>query len=275
MKTLISSILVLALLVSSLVATGCGRETEVQDKPYEHKEEHTKVIGLSGQTQLILKNTNGAIHIDGSDTIDKIHIEMTKRVKSYSLEDAAEHVDDIVITVEERPQTVYVEVEHPMTTDRDYGAAFSITLPTHFDFEITVGNGNIEIYNVESTKTKAGVGNGYIGVNMTLMDSSSVNFEVGNGNILADITVIGKCSMDFRVGNGDITLKIPDNISTEVKASVGNGEVTASGLTFQNSKVSRTELEGTLGEGKNNIVLSVGNGDIQLQGQPTAAAQES
>ena len=275
MKTLISSILVLALLVSSLVATGCGRETEVRDKPYEHKEEHTRVIGLSGQTKLILKNTNGAIHIDGSDTIDKIHIEMTKRVKSYSLEDAAEHVDDIVITVEERPQTVYVEVEHPMTTDRDYGADFSMTLPTHFDFEITVGNGNIEIYNVDSAKTKAGVGNGYIGVNMTLMDSSAVNSSVGNGNILTDITVIGKCSMDFRVGNGDITLKIPDNISAEVKASVGNGEVTASGLTFQNPKVSHTELEGTLGEGKSNIVLSVGNGDIQLQGQPTAAAQES
>ncbi|MFC2039267.1 DUF4097 family beta strand repeat-containing protein [Chloroflexota bacterium] len=273
MKKLISGILVLTLVVS-LVAVGCGGESTDGDKPYEYKEEDTKIIELSGQTKLILRNTNGGIHIEGSDATDRIHVAIAKTVRSYSLEDAQEHMGDIEASDYKTAEEVHIEVEHPMTSVRNYQADFAITLPIHFDFEITVGNGSIELDNVESTETKAGVGNGYIGADMTLADSCAVDFEVGNGNVHADMTLMDSCSMEFRVGNGNIEIKIPENTSTQVKASVGNGEITYAGLSFENIEVSLTELEGSLGDGNSNIILAVGNGDIQLRGKPGAAAQE-
>ena len=261
MKKLIFNMLILTL-ISSIVAAGCA--CTATQRLEEYWEEYTKTIALSGETKLILKNTNGVIDITGSDSTNEMLLKITKRVKNNNLEDAEEHIDDIVITEEKRPQEVYIKVEHPISEDRNYAVDFSITLPSHFDFQITSGNGNIYLSSIIGNLALA-MGNGNIELNS--VNSTQIDVELGNGDIDADINLVDSCMASLRVGNGKITLKVPKNTNAKVDASSGIGNVTYTDLDFKNLQVSSSHLEGVLGEGKGDVVLTVGSGDIELTGK--------
>ena len=69
------------------------------------------------------------------------------------------------------------------------------------------------------------------------------------------------------LGNGDISLTIPQETNAWVQASVGNGQVRYTNLDFEELQSSVTYLVGRLGDGSGGISISVGNGDIRLEGK--------
>lgn len=233
-------------------------------RQYTYEEGHTDTIELSGQTMLTLENTNGTIQITGSDTTANLQLEVTRRVRSHSLEDAKEHIGDIVITNELRTDDFYVKVEHPSSTRRNYGADFIITLPADFNFTIHSGNGDLQLSSVSGSATLA-LGNGSI--DLVDVESDQVTAELGNGNANMDLTLPDSSSVTAAVGNGNITLQIPVETAASVEASVGNGNIKTSGLDFDDLRTSPRRLTGTLGDGGGTITLTTGNGVISLQGE--------
>nr|KXH77630.1 MAG: hypothetical protein AM324_03440 [Candidatus Thorarchaeota archaeon SMTZ1-83] len=254
--------LLFSLILAFCLVSACSEP--FRNDEYEYKEEDTKTIDLSGQTKFTLENTNGIVHISGSDTSTNVHLEITRKVKSHSLEDAQHHIDDIVITDEARAHDIYVKVGHPNNGDRDYEVDFVITLPSHFNSEVYCGNGDIELSSITGYALLI-LGNGVI--RLDEVTSDEVRGGVGNGSIEADMTPADSCSISFEVGNGNIALEIPAGTNAEVEASVGNGNITYSGLSFDNLQYSGAHLEGILGNGEGNILLVVGNGNIVLRGK--------
>ena len=254
-----------ALLIGTLILSVLAACNEpFEEKWYEHTEAETRTFDLTGQTHLTLENTNGSIDITGSDAVSHVQCEITKRVRSTTLEDARQHIDDIVITGETRASDVYVKVEHPTSTERNYLVDFVITVPAQFDFQIFCGNGGIELSSTTGD-VKLLLGNGEI--EFENVTARAACCTVGNGSIEADVTLEDNCAVDFELGNGDIALHIPKGTNAEVDASVGNGQIMFTGLVFSDLSVSRTHLSGILGDGSGHILLSVGNGVIQLLGK--------
>jgi DUF4097 and DUF4098 domain-containing protein YvlB len=233
-------------------------------KQYTYEEGYTDTIQLSGQAVLTLENTNGTVEITGSDTANALHLEVTKRVRSHNLEDAKDHIGDITITDELRPEDVHVRVEHPSSSRRDYGVDFVITVPTRFGFTIQSGNGDVALSSASGNATIA-LGNGSI--DLTDVDSDQVVVELGNGDTDMDLTLSDTCSVTVAVGNGTITLRIPADTNASVEASVGNGTITTSGLDFDHLHTSTRRLRGVLGNGAGVITLTTGNGNISLEGK--------
>jgi hypothetical protein len=258
MKTILAATLALCL------CSACDNTLDENgDERVTYEEEYSETVSLSGQTKLVLQDTNGEVDIVGSDTATAVYLEITKWVRSRSLQDAQQHIDSIVVTDETRPTEIFVGVEHPSSTERTYGVDFAIVVPEQFDFEIVSGNGSVSLHSTVGNSLLS-VGNGEI--ELEDVEATQITAIVGNGSMDADATLMDTCSVDFAVGNGQIVLTIPGTTNAEVEASVGNGEITYSGLTFQNLQVLTGYLRGTLGDGSGTIVLQVGNGSIELTG---------
>jgi hypothetical protein len=257
--------LILGILLAVCVLTACHKTENYDAEQFEYKEEHTQTIELTLPTVLVLENTNGTVEVTGSDTTNDMHLEITKKVRSSSLEDAEDHIGDIEITIDGKLQEVDVTVEHPMSTERDYEVDFAITLPTDLPLaNLNLGNGDISVSSIKGDFVLA-LGNGSITLEENV--STGIAAELGNGDIDADVTLADSCTVSFGVGNGSLELTIPKNTNAKVEATVGLGEITYTGLTFEDLLVTGTTLEGILGEGKGYIGLHVGNGNIRLEGK--------
>ena len=69
------------------------------------------------------------------------------------------------------------------------------------------------------------------------------------------------------VGNGSIFLSVQAQVSAWFGAEVGNGTITVTGLDFRQLTSAPRQLQGILGAGEGIIDLTVGNGQIQVQGR--------
>ncbi|MFC1586305.1 hypothetical protein ACFL5V_12225, partial [Fibrobacterota bacterium] len=193
MKTLLT--LTIAVLLLDACESITGNRTD-----HEYKKESIRTIDLTDESKLVMDHTNGGITITGSETAQNIVVEMTKRVRSHSLEDAKEHIDDIIISEHTHINEVFVEVEHPGNTGREYQVDFVIVLPAQFEFDLALGNGGIAI---ESTEGNISVDLGNGGVAISAI-KGNLAIDLGNGGVEADFIPADSCDIDINVGNGGI-----------------------------------------------------------------------
>ncbi len=253
---------VLAFVLLICLAAACD-EDGAGARRYEYEEADSETIDVREQTELNIEHTNGVIYINEIGGF-QIQFDIIKRVESDSREDAEEHIDDIVVTYETFPEYVYVRVDHPASSRRNYEVDFTIGVPAGFGFNVALGNGVVS-FSETTGDPVVSLGNGTI----ELLDATARNIQAGagNGEIDADVTLMDTCNVYLGLGNGEITLRIPHDTSAWVEASVGNGEVTHTGLSFEELQSSLDLLVGRLGDGSGAIALSVGNGTIRLEGK--------
>ncbi|UCH13776.1 MAG: hypothetical protein JSV22_11790 [Bacteroidales bacterium] len=233
---------ILSLFVIVCIFCACDKTNSDRDQEYEEKESET--ISISGQKMLVIQSRNGDITITGTDAKDDMSFDITKIVKSrVSVSHAESHMSDISVSIEENTDEIEVIADHPTDNDLDYIVNFSITLPLIFDYEITLGNGNIDME----------------------AKSRFVTIYLGNGNTAADLILLDTCEVDFYTGNGNIDFTIPSETNAHLDASVGNGTVTNSGLSIQNQVSSDKRITGDIGNGAGMIVLVTGNGNIRIE----------
>ena len=230
------------LILPILFITSC-EDNSLSSNISESEVNESQYIIIPTQSNLIVKNTNGVIYISASDTASNINLDITKRVKSLvSQDDAQSRLSQIVISVEKNTDDVNILVDNPQDDERTYEIGLRIILPNRFNYSLILGNGEILMY--ANTRT--------------------LTASLGNGNIYADVSLLDTCIVSMLLGNGNLDLIIPETTNTQLNATVGNGSLVISGLNFQNQQSSNKQFSGILGNGCGSVVLSVGNGNLNV-----------
>lgn len=234
------------LLVSCLaIALASCSDSGSEEESFEFEEFQSMAMDPEEIKLLEIQNTNGTIAITGSDTASFVNVEITKRVKSYrSSLSAKDHIQDIQISAETKPDRLKIAVDHPNNQDLDYEIDLQIVAPIIFDYTTLLGNGNTSIESV----------------------SRNLSITTGNGNILADVILLNHCNVQIEGGNGGIALVIPDISDAMLMATVGNGSISMTGLQLSDAVSTNNLLSGKLGNGEGNITIMLGNGSITLEG---------
>jgi hypothetical protein len=231
----------LALLIVLLILSGCD-DDPLSPNRFEAMADESRTVSLTSQTELIMEVNNGEITVTASDTAAKLYCDITKMVRSpESTQDAESHLSEINIIVEENPAYIKFKVENP-DDNRDYNTRFNILMPDNFNFNLALGNGDINL--VSTTKR-------------TIL-------TLGNGNIDASVITIDTCFVRSSLGNGNTNLSIPEATNAFLTASVGNGSIINNGLNFQDQQSTNRQFSGRLGNGTGTIMLSNGNGTLTL-----------
>ncbi len=215
------------------------------DESFEYEDIMTSTMIPGPIKMLDLRNTNGAIHITGSDTAAYVSLEIIRRVKSYrgSLR-AQDHINDIQVVMNYTSHGLEVISDHPVSEDLEYEVHFTITAPIIFDYSLLLGNGDISLNSV----------------------SRNLDMTLGNGTLLADVILLNDCNVMLEGGNGTIHLIVPDITNASVNATVGNGSISETGLQMTDKVVTGNTLSGIMGEGEGVIQVILGNGSIILEG---------
>ena len=91
----------------------------------------------------------------------------------------------------------------------------------------------------------------------------------GNGSIDVSMDRLeGSPPMSFSTGNGRITVTVPETFGAELESSTGNGHVTVDFPIQMRGRLDPSRIRGTLGKGGGRLVMSSGNGDLEIRKQP-------
>jgi hypothetical protein len=222
----------------------------------------TLASSLTGETALkdissaVVKIDNGDILcVPGKDGASSVSWKVEKRL--------GVDAEDMEVKVETDGDLVKV-------TDEWHGSKFAqrpavhivVTLPADSNLNIALGNGDVET--ALNGELVASLGNGDIRLQGA---PSRIDLELGNGDIQGS-ALLASGEHHVSVGNGDIRLSLLKGSNATVSATSATGDVRASGLT---GKVERNgwiggRYSGKVGSGEGKLVLTVGNGDLKLQG---------
>ncbi|UCB42828.1 MAG: DUF4097 family beta strand repeat protein [Dehalococcoidales bacterium] len=211
MKRVIVTVILALVLLSTVVLAGCA-PTEIRTNNF--------TVGLNPSVEVEVGNGNVSLVI-GSDG----EISVTANLKNP---------DRIEYSISQEGNRVTLEAK----TRGGSRADVTITVPANTEFELTTGNGNVDVTGVQASGL-VNSGNGSITLEQVIGD---VTGSIGNGKMtLRDVEGIYVLS----TGNGDIQLA---GATGSFILSIGNGDI-------------------RLSEGKGSVVLSVGNGSISFEGE--------
>jgi hypothetical protein len=134
------------------------------------------------------------------------------------------------------------------------------------EVQASSGNGRVTVDGAGGP-VDASSGNGDIRVTTSL---GPVRASSGNGRIeVAMARLEGSPDMSFSTGNGQITVTVPEGFGAELESSTGNGEVTVDfPIQMRSGRIDPSRIRGTIGKGGGRLVMSSGNGDLEIRRRP-------
>jgi len=252
-------------LTLGFVLASCQTDNDgsVSSTRYSASEEFSFQIEIANRTLLRVDAINGTVEVVGISNLDSVRIWGERTVKSESIEDAEQHLQDLAVHVDTADDEIVAWTEQPDETQgRDYEVTYYIRIPDSWKVFVAEANGTVSVSSILDS-VSVGLSNGTVVVDSTHGD---VDVSLANGTIDGRVflPVLGTCVMG--VANGQINLSIPESTSAEFSASVSNGEITVSNLFLQNMISTPNSVTGTLGNGEGQIDLSVANGSIVAVG---------
>jgi DUF4097 and DUF4098 domain-containing protein YvlB len=231
---------------------------------FEAREPFSYLVQVGNSSRLRLEGINGEVYIAGSSGSTAVMVTGIKRVRSFSAEDAEEHLPHLTVNVQSLPGEVFVETVQPHDTwGRSYVVDYTITVPKDLEIQLANDNGVVTLDSIDNDVTVNNE-NGDVTL-MQIGGSASVN--VVNGMIDGKITVPLDGSISLNTVNGTIALAIPTDTSAEFSAAVTIGSISSSNLVFQNEVRTPGSLSGRLGNGQGTISLEAEQtGSVQVSG---------
>jgi hypothetical protein len=253
----------------------------VSNTNYVAKESLSFKVAKGSNTKLRVVGITGTIKITGAAQSDTVFIDAVKSVGSESTRDAEEHLPELIVTVEESSNEIFVKTTQPGETyGRNYVVDYTINLPKNMLVTVINVTGTIEVNSIENIVTVNNV-TGTITLNQITGNASVVNVT---GEIFLD-EISGNASVNLTTGNitskvflplngalthnlvtGNINLSIPVNTSAQFSATIVTGNINLSNLTLQNQQSSGKTITGTLGGGQGAISLGAVTGNINVVG---------
>ncbi len=129
----------------------------------------------------------------------------------------------------------------------------------------TSGNGKVTVDGARGP-VEASSGNGDIRVTTSL---GPVEASSGNGSIDVSMDKLeGSPPMSFSTGNGRITVTVPEAFGAELESNTGNGHVTVDFPIQMRGRLDPSRIRGTIGNGGGRLVMTSGNGDLEIRKRP-------
>ena len=251
MKRVMYILIIFTLFLPVSIITNCSkmpssptRVGEIQPG-YDYTAEDSMLyeMDLENISELRVENVNGRVEVQENLSLRQVQVQVVKRVRSFSLEDARACLSHIEVLMEKGSREILVKSLQPATSyERDYCVDYLIRLPRNIDVHVSSQNGQIILAEI----------------------LGSVYIHSENGSVSGDISLPDTGVMDVQLINGSIDLNIPATTNATFSASTENGDIQLIGLVLQNRVRSAQLLQGLLGNGSGIIDLSTTNGNIEL-----------
>ncbi len=274
-----------ALLIPALLLTSCIFGSDifgVSNTRYSAEEDFSYTIDVTSQTRFLLQGINGTVELEGDPDATTVEVWGTRRVKSESVADARQHLEELLVLVATTADRVTVRTDQPEDSHgRSYIVNYHVIVPEDINVRVVHVNGEIEILSltgdldVASTNGEARIDSVYGDTVVNLTNGNlrlwemfgDVEADLSNGNVTARVTMSGSADCDIAVTNGQIDLTVPFDTSAQFSAAVTNGSINlGAGFTLANIQSSPTSLSGRLGTGLGTIRLRTTNGTIDVTG---------
>jgi DUF4097 and DUF4098 domain-containing protein YvlB len=245
---------------------------------------------------LRVRNPNGRVEVEGEDR-DDIIVEVAKRARAESEEEAARLLEAIGLRREEQPQGLFLEVEIPRRWNRHGHVNLELRVPRDLriacesvngkvsvsgmraDVAARSSNGPVSVEDVTGDVQAATTNNKVIcvGTSGRLMARSSngkieisehrgdVDASTSNGLIRAALEELGPAGVLLATSNGRIVLEIPRDANADVDVRVDNGVIRHEIELGDATRSTDGRLRGRLGQGGAVIKLRTSNGSITLR----------
>jgi DUF4097 and DUF4098 domain-containing protein YvlB len=264
---------------------GCGGGGGSSDDGQVWVEESfSHEVAVDTHDRILIQTMGGSIEITGSPTANSVTVEGERRVGSKTKEDAEKHLELLEVEVTDQEPEIMVETVQPKRANgRNYEVDYRITIPQNLEIYATqVGgpvfidsitspvsvsliNGDIDFIEI-SDSTVANVINGQILGQVTLPLDGTIELSTLTGDIDCEVALPLGGTIDMTVLDGDINLDIPEDTSATFEAGVTDGIIELIQLVLHNQVRTPHSLTGRLGDGKGDIRLETGNGDIIVTG---------
>jgi hypothetical protein len=217
-----------------------------------------------------IKGVNGAIHAAPASGTE-VEVTAVKRARRSNPEsvrvEVVQHGDGVTICAVypdagSQPNECRPGNEGRMNTrNNDVSVDFTVRVPAGVRFVGRTVNGDVEAGDL-GAPVEIHTVNGSI----TFSTSAYGSASTVNGSIRG---TIGNASWSDRVQlktvNGSITLAMPTDTNTDVHASTVNGDITTDLPMTVTGRVSRRQLNGTIGAGGRSLALETVNGGVTLR----------
>jgi len=266
MKTIPKPVVLAGCMLTLFLVSSCCHMLDSCDEDngrYAANEDFDYTINLEDQSGLAFAGVNGSITINGWDDSDHARVEGTKIVRSHSVQDAEDHLDNLQVIITEGEDELSVVTSQPAQSHgRDYTVDYVISIPKTWAIAMAHVNGNVWIEDIRDNIALT-LTNGE-----TVVDDHRGSLDVGitNGSLLCQSELPADGVWAVTLVNGSIEFEIPESTNAEFSAVVTNGSVEVDGLTLQNISQTNKTVTGTLGNGDGEIALTVVNGQIEVTG---------
>ena len=260
-------ILFIGFISMCFIVIGCNdvvnSNNEVSNTDFEASETFLYEVEIVDQTQFRLEGISGDININGAPNATSVLITGERIVGSDSMEDAEEHLEELLVILHELTDEVFVETIQPEDTNgRNYQVNYTVTLPRNMQLVITNVNGVVAIETIDNTTLVTNVNGQIIFDDIT----ASINAQLVNGSICGNMSLPLNGTLIVSNINGLIDLEIPEDTSAQFYAELVNGSIIITNLDLEDEIITNTSVTGTLGDGSGTITLSNVNGNILVTG---------
>ncbi len=263
MKFNIIKIVLLILSAATLFLSGCIVDPEEYDDiDHSASTDFAHHVRTGGQYRLYVNNINGSVEITGGSE-EKLIVRGNKGVRASTSEKAERALEELQIRIDRFEDEIKLQTIPPRRYETDFWVDYHIEVPEEWQINVDQVNGIVEIMDIDNS-VEVLVSNGNI---VTDNIYGSVSARTSNGNIDADVHLTAEQEIDFKTTNGSIALRIPRLTSASFLAQVGNGVIRLFNLQLQDQQQSSHRLQGRLGDGEADIVLSTVNGNVEVIGK--------
>jgi hypothetical protein len=126
---------------------------------------------------------------------------------------------------------------------------------------IDTGSGSVAVDGADVRQLVIDVGSG--GVDATAVRAPDIIVDTGSGSVRLDVLEDVE-SLMIDTGSGSVTLTIPPTLGAEIEIDTGSGTIEL-GFPVEATRISRSHLKGTIGDGRGRIVVDTGSGGITLR----------
>jgi hypothetical protein len=145
---------------------------------------------------------------------------------------------------------------------------------------LDTGSGSVEVMNIRGTRLSMDTGSGRVrgsdlvvdeieldtgsgSVRLAQVQSKRITLDSGSGSVELDLRADVE-SVRIDSGSGGVTLGIPESLGAAIRIDTGSGGIDTD-IPIQVRKAERNYLNGTIGDGKGEIVIETGSGGVRLR----------
>ena len=224
--------------------------------------------GSNGSYTLQIANVNGAVRLTSWGQ-DSFLINGTITAKGLGSSPS-----QVTLAESNSTDTVTFQAMFPNNAALLISQTYSVKINVYVPASVRIGklvvdnaNGLVQASSLNVTGASLSAGNGDIDFSCSSCGSGGFSAETTNGNIAGTFsTPITSGNYTMLSQNGNVNVNVPSSSSFKLTASLVSGTIQTPNLTLSNETKTTTQLTGTVGTGKANVILSTVVGDITITG---------